>query len=117
MSDSIQTSTLQEFVSTDMVGDMVDAAVRRFLKSQYAHLLAAFKQPDDWAQLLYFIVLKTDNIDKRNEFYAFIDHYERDLSNLSNRILIDFAFLPAEALPLLSKYELIYSSPKTQLIN
>lgn len=110
MSHKIQSSIIPEFVSTDMVGDMVDAAVRRFLKSQYTDLLAAYKQSDDWAQLLYFIVLKTDNKDKRNEFYAFIDHYERNLSELAEKTLIDFAFLPTDALPLLDKYELIYSS-------
>jgi hypothetical protein len=110
MSHKIQSSNLSEFVSTDMSSDMVDAAVRRFLKSQYNDLLAVYKQSDDWAQLLYFIVLKTDNTDKRNEFYAFIDQYEHDLSELARKTLIDFAFLPTEALPLLAKYELIYSS-------
>ena len=110
MSHKTQSTPVPEFVSTDMVGDMVDAAVRRFLKSQYTDLLAAYKQSDDWAQLLYFIVLKTDNTDKRNEFYAFIDHYERNLSELAEKTLIDFAFLPTDALPLLDKYELIYSS-------
>jgi hypothetical protein len=110
MSHKTQASTLTEFVSTDMVGDMVDAAVRRFLKSQYNHVLAIYKQQDDWTQLLYFIVLKPENLDKRPEFYAFIDLYEKDLSELAERILIDFAFLPTDALPLLNQYELIYSS-------
>ena len=92
-----------------MTSDRGESTVlRRFLKSQRHHLLAAYKQPDDWAQLLYFIVLKTDNVAKRNEFYTFIDLCEKDAANVGGDISIDFAFLPSEALPLLAQYEPIY---------
>lgn len=100
--------TINDYITNpleSMVGSFKDMHLRligffkdivdKFLSVQKEHIIKAY-HIDSTECLKYYIILKDDSLETRENFFEFLDHYES--LGIDHKLPIQFLFLPKQAI-------------------